>query len=661
MPAIRLADIPNAGPQALGPSGNLLSPSAPQLTGAAALDPNALAGVAKQMQLDTYNLNAFSGEAAGLANMGDALGDVATIGFRFSRQMQDAKDDADYQQAKTVLEATWQKQLRDQETVPFAKWGENFQKHLATAQTALSEIKFSNRVAGKINQEFGAFAETRGIMINGLANKRQIEDYQKVTEIAYKRELANGNLEGAFSVINNAEKIGTYGKSDAETARLNVEIEVNRKSKAERNANLESAIILDPQNWERDLMEGLKTGSSKLQTDLSREEINRLLPYARQQSRVAEVDKMTLIEDMVLKGEFQTREELVKALEDKKRPDLMPNVQIPERAKQSLLATFEQSPEKQMESIKLIPAMIKKIESFDFSEDQNLEKYISLASEVRSLPEGYRKEPLDLLYDKFRDFKESRKPVPANALSQIKKMAAQDLDAGGYGKWETDENKLPTEATRKAYIEANLRYSQEMTALENWAKANPDKAKVDTEVYRAHNDIITQQNKLDAAAGRPLTRKPVDLKGVPAKPDKTSGPPDPDEVLRTAPKGASATSKPVGKVTYYNFPGDPYSDSDSRNLIGAWNNKLDKDSLAISPDIERKFKAAGIGKGDAVELTLADGSTVTRFFHDRTMQDEQAIRKFGKPLRGRFDFHAPDGKGANDGMAVVSFRKATAA
>ena len=69
---------------------------------------------------------------------------------------------------------------------------------------------------------------------------------------------------------------------------------------------------------------------------------------------------------------------------------------------------------------------------------------------------------------------------------------------------------------------------------------------------------------------------------------------------------AVAALREEGKVTHYNFPGDAYSDSNSRAGIGAWNNKLNENSLAISPDIESKFKAAGIGKGDPVELTLAD-------------------------------------------------------
>jgi len=147
---------------------------------------------------------------------------------------------------------------------------------------------------------------------------------------------------------------------------------------------------------------------------------------------------------------------------------------------------------------------------------------------------------------------------------------------------------------------------------------------------------------------------PVGMGGVYVPPVPSPTPAKSEDLIN---KGKAI--KAEGKVTNYNFPGDPYSDSNSRNRIGAWDNTLTKNSLSISPDIERKFKAAGIGNGDPVELTLADGSTVIRNWDDRTMQDAEAIKKFGKPLRGRFDFHSPGGKQKNDGMAVVSFRKAT--
>lgn len=669
MPAIRLADIPNAGPQAAAASAAMIgAPSVPryqvnpevaQLGGAAMMDSRSTRNAAQSMLTQTLELDAFSQEARAMGKFADSIGGLGDVAMKWGQKFAAAKDDADLTRGETVLAEFKQKQLSEQQSLPPEKWQENWGRNQDQAKRKLAEIKFSNNAAEKFNPYLERWSTLTGVEIDSQFRKRQLDGYQLDAEIGYKRELAADNIEGALGIISRFEKNGTLAPKTAERFRFDVELETIKKSKAERNANIESGIILDPQKWEEDLTKGIESGSSKLQTDLTKEEMLRFLGNARQQSRFAEVDKLSRVEDLMLKGEFQSVEELEKALD---RPDLMPNVKLPERAVQSLKASFLQSPERQAESIKLLPAIIQKIEAFDVSSDPKLENYFDLASEIRSLPEGYRREPLDLLYDKFREYKDGRKPVPATALGQIKKQATDDLQNGGFGKWKTDKDGAIPDDQRPGYISANLRFSQEMTSLENWAKANPDKAKVDTEVYKAHNDIITELNKVDAAAGRPSTRRPVDIPSISKPPANPSGIPDPDEILRSAPTGASTPgAQPLGKVTSYNFPNDPYSDTNSRNLIGAWNNRLDENSLAISPDIERKFKAAGIGKGDPVELTLADGSTVIRTWDDRTMQDAQAIKKFGKPLTGRFDFHSPGGKQKNDGMAVVSFRKAPTA
>jgi len=659
MPAIRLADIPNAGPQALGPSTGILAPQAAQLGRAAMIDPSGMRNAAQSMLTQTLELDAFSQEARAMGKFADSIGGLGDVAMKWGEKFAEAKDDADLTRGDTVLAEFKQKQLAEQQSLPPEKWQENWGRNQEEARRKLADIKFSNNAAEKFNPYLERWSTLTGVEIDSQFRKRQLDGYQLDAEIGYKRELAADNIEGALGIISRFEKNGTLAPKTAERFRFDVELETIKKSKAERNANIESAIILDPQKWEEDLTQGIQSGSSKLQTDLTKEEMLRFLGNARQQSRFAEVDKLSRVEDLLLKGEFQSVEELEKALD---RPDLMPKVKLPERAVQSLKASFLESPERQAESIKLLPAIVQKIEAYDVSSDSKLENYFDLASEVRSLPEGYRREPLDLLYDKFRQYKDGRKPVPATALGQIKKQASDDLQNGGFGKWKTGKDGAIPDDQRPAYTSANLRFSQEMTALDNWAKANPDKAKVDSEVYRAHNEIITELNKVDAAAGRPSTRRPVEIPSISKPTANPSGIPDPDEILRSAPTGASAPgAQPLGKVTSYNFPNDPYSDTNSRNRIGAWNNTLDENSLAISPDIERKFKAAGIKEGDAVELILADGSRVVRNWDDRTMQDAQAIKKFGKPLRGRFDFHSPQGRQSNDGIAVVSFRKATAA
>lgn len=671
MPAIRLADIPNAGPQSIAPAGVALqrlsvpgfqvNPEVAQLAGAAAVDTQPLDRAARSMLTQTLELDAFSQEARAASKLGEAIQGLGNVAMEYQQKFSKAKDTADTARAETLLQATWQKQQNDQLGQPSEKWGEIWTRNLETAKRGLGEIKFSNDAAGAILPYFERWSTIKALEVEGQRKKEQIAGFRKDIEAASLAKVASEDFEGAIKIINDSVKNGIHSAPEATEWSARLLDDIARKAKAERNANIESAIILDPQKWERDLTGGLETGSSKLRTDISREEINRLYPFAKQQARLAESDKMEVFYNLIFKNEFQTTEELKAAMEDKTRPDLMPNVELPERAKQNLIKTFTLTPAQQDEAMKLFPALKHMAEAYDGADDPDMEKYISIGNQIRMLPEGRRDELLDILGAKHRAYRETKKPIPASALTSIEKRAEADLKAGGFGKWMTDENGNVTEDTRQARDEAYLRYDQEMTALKRWAKANPEKAQDDIEVQRAYNEIITQQNKLDAAAGRKPTRRPVDIPSLKTAPAQPAGVPDPDEILRSSPTGASAPGKPVGKVTSYNFPGDPYSDTNSRNLIGAWNNTLTESSLAISPDIEKKFKAAGIEEGDAVELVLADGTRVVRNWDDRTMQDEQAIKRFGKPLRGRFDFHQPRGKYENDGIAVVSFRKATAA
>ncbi len=126
------------------------------------------------------------------------------------------------------------------------------------------------------------------------------------------------------------------------------------------------------------------------------------------------------------------------------------------------------------------------------------------------------------------------------------------------------------------------------------------------------------------------------------------------------PPQASHDNNATGKITSYGYEGDQYGGPNAKaTKVGAFNNPLTDKSLAVSPDIQAKFKEAGIKPMEPVELTLADGTKVVRNYDDHTASDQEA-RKLGlKPLRGRFDFRSVGGKQEKDGMRIVSFRKYT--
>ena len=144
-----------------------------------------------------------------------------------------------------------------------------------------------------------------------------------------------------------------------------------------------------------------------------------------------------------------------------------------------------------------------------------------------------------------------------------------------------------------------------------------------------------------------------------------NAPQPPPEPVITISKSRSQPStpnpesqEPFGKITSYNWKGDPYTDSQSRAMVGSFG-KLTEEGMAVSPDIEKQFRDQGIKPKDRIQITLADGTTMERTWEDRTMGDKQAIKKFGKPLTGRFDLNFPQGTKPHEksGLAVVGFQK----
>lgn len=131
-----------------------------------------------------------------------------------------------------------------------------------------------------------------------------------------------------------------------------------------------------------------------------------------------------------------------------------------------------------------------------------------------------------------------------------------------------------------------------------------------------------------------------------------------------APQGSSQ-EKPAtasAKTTHYGYKGDPNWDYNSSIGVGAFvsdteklqivagkdtPNKLKQGDIAVSPDMENKFRSAGIKPGEAVTVTLKDGRKHTGRWMDRTRSD----------LVGRVDIYSPNGPTNIDDQPVIGFHK----
>ena len=643
MPSIRLADIPNAGPQALGPSTGILAPQAAKLTGSAMVDSSIATRGAKSMLDQTLELDAYSKENAAWGKLAYQVGQVGEVALAWGEKMARAKDTADLARAETLMRSAFEKQQNEQMNTPVDKWQERWAANVEQAKKAIGEIGISNNAASQLSPAFERWGEMSGIQIEGQANKKRIEGYRMDIKANALMKLSDGDYEGAFAVIDKGVKDGTYSADEGELEKAMMQDDVVRKTKEQQREKITSEILTDPRRA-KEILTKAKNGEVTEFGELDPSRVKLHLYEADRQIRATDSENWNSLVEKIQNRDIANKDQLKKEA-DGMRIDPAKY----KRLENAIAANISFDP-------KVAGDLKAKVAGFDFSSDQNDSKFYDLKAEIASrLPKDHAQllvGELDSGWKKSLDGtpKSPREVYRSDFIQGIKRIGESGL-LGDTG-LDKDGKTIVDQSKNNAY---NAKVYSVMQGMDDWFNnpANKDKTPADAQQHRdslieplLKGKALELFKQKSSSAIRPNTPFQTGMVGGVNKSDlaKPTPPPAAKDLIKEG-----KALKGEGKVTSYNFPNDPYSDSNSRNLIGAWNNKLTKDSLAISPDIERKFKAAGIGKGDAVELTLADGSKVIRNWDDRTSQK----------LKGRFDFHSPDGKQAKDGMAVVSFRKAS--
>ena len=669
MPAIRLADIPNAGPQALGPSTGLLAPRAAQLGNAAAMNPQALKGVAQDMRLQTYNLDSFSGEAKGMAKMGDALGDVSTVGLRFSNKMAEAKDDSDIEKARTILSKAALIQENEQRNLPPEKWGEHFQELQGKIKSDVQNIGFSKNAGAKFDAFYQGWSMQTGLRIEGMANKEKIDGYKQDAKIGYMRELAAGNEQGAISIVNRFRANGTLSEQDAKDFLGDIDIKAIHLAE-QRQTNIINADIVSDWTTAKTNLDKYVTGEKDPDAKadgpygvMPMTKVKRLLSEVDRQGKYVEATNYNTLAQAIDGNspvKLKNGDEIL--ISDNAKLDQAVNdikVTDPAALKRLRLLVSDNV----AYNPQAVSSVNARLANYDPSTDPTMSEFNAISNDIASnVPKNLRSVMQSDLTSAWTKFSKDgttdpKKKWQGEMINQINDLGKNGV-LGDMGTVKDSNGLFTNRIKDQAKFDAawNKVYNLQ-TEMRDWFNdpANKGKSPEDARAYlNARIKGPVQDSAAKGAALSPKRDMPSSyspnagsaISNAISAPTPTPPPTKSEDLIK---KGKEM--KAEGKVTSYNFPGDNYSDSNSRNWKGAWNNKLTENSLAVSPDIEQKFASSGIKKGDPVEMRLADGSTVIRNWDDRTSDK----------LRGRFDFHSPTGKQKNDGMAVVSFRKAPTA
>ena len=608
----------------------------------------------------TLELDAFSQKAKAAAKFGQSIGKIGEVALAWGDKMARAKDTADLARAETLMRSAFEKQQNDQMNTPVDKWQEKWTSNVEQTKKAIGEIGISNNAAQSLSPAFERWGKMSGIQIEGEANKKRIEGYKMDIKANALMKFADGDYEGGFAIIDQGVKDGTFSAEQGKLDKAMMQDDAVRKFEADQANNITAALSTDPDSVVAEMDKAIAgTESTFGKIDASKAKVYKA--RAERESKNLLIERKNDIINGINSGDILDRKSLDTWNAEKAGGKI--DAATLNKMERMISLNVAYNPE-------AIVAARTAITGYNPAADDatGWTKYNQILDQIQTtVPKDMRERMMGELKDTWsataREGK-SRNPKQDYAASLMVKI--QELGEGGFLGVETGKDKPGDKGIVVDQDKAMAYWSKVESIQSNMIDWLNDPKNKDASPEQASSQLkaILGKSAQDGAAARIMEKNkprasgyvvPAGMGGVYVPPVAPSPTPTKSEDLINKGKAIKAE----GKVTSYNFPGDAYSDTNSRNLIGAWNNKLTENSLAISPDIERKFKSSGIGKGDPVELTLADGSTVIRNWDDRTMQDEQATRKFGKPLRGRFDFHSPDGKQASDGMAVVSFRKAT--
>ena len=532
MPTIRLADIPNAGPQALGPSTGILAPQAAKLTGAAMVDSSVATRGAKSMLDQTLALDAFSKEDAAMGKLAYQVGEIGEVALAYSEKMSRAKDTADLARAETLMRSAFEKQQNDQMNTPVDKWQEKWTANIEQTKKAIGEIGISNNAAQSLSPAFERWGTMSGIQIEGAANKKRIEGYQQDIEANALMKIADDDIEGAIGIYNKAVADEIISEPQGKLAVARLADNHARKAKEERNANVATSIIQNPIEAERDLADALKSGASQLFPELTeKSEIVRAYDSARAEASryKSRLDDDAL--DMVLTGQLPTEKDVRDFVGDA----------LPEQQVLPLLKALSETPIEREKALSMRPMVYAMADSYNpDNDDENQSEYFKIRDTILQLPSDQREEPLAMLR-KSRD--EKADPTPLNvAKGQMKDL----FDAGQFGSWKVGDDKKPlNEEEWNKYIEAGRKYAGHKSSLENWAKNNPREASDPNKVYEQFNRNLNYERQLQKFQQEKTRSRWWWEEAAPVAPPPP--PIDPDEVLKKTKAKSSLTPKATQK------------------------------------------------------------------------------------------------------------------
>lgn len=502
MPVIRIAEIPNAGPQAVGAStanigvprfgGMTVEPEVAQLTGAAALSDTSIRRGAQSMLTESLELDAFSAEAEAGVRMAKQISSLGYVAGQMAEQFGKAKDTADLARAETVMRAAFEKQQNEQLDLPVDKWEENWTRNLDQTRKALSEIKISNNAAAELAPSWDRWSELSSLQIRTQSRRKQIEGFQMDVDANAMMRIADDDLTGAFAIYDRAVKDGIFTPEEGKMRSAKIYDDQVRKAQEQNLDRLTASMNAEPEAM-LPLFERRSRGEEVPELgDISPVQASSFADKTTSVLRGKMADADDAADQAVQTGAIRTKEEL---------REKFPN--LPERrllAHEATMAqVFDASPEGWARVTSARPKIQGAIELYDpAQDDMEMTRYFEVKDRInREMPAGERAEFIEQLDTKRREG--NKLPLAMrDAVALVDKLETQ----GFFGKTdpkrlESDREDVRAEEARKL-IDIGVKRQAVYDELMKWSKENPVDAR-DREKVIQQMKILVDPSAVDAA------------------------------------------------------------------------------------------------------------------------------------------------------------------
>lgn len=615
--------------------------------------------VAKSAEMPDLPAEKLSAPYAALGSVGRAISQAGGALGALVVAERRAEADIQISEADNAMEG-----IRDRMTVfqmenaDPSTWKPEADRLLNGLRTQISENSKLNPLAlNHINDRLGKFEQRlRGDVEIGSVKKKI--DLAKSSFVARReRAIDNQNPEEFNEVNRLGVERGYWYEHEAVYSEQRFKETGERKLKETRAKEYDDAqnyiIAIAGENGE----EAARTTVDGLDNRFDEADKERLRGVAGQVARDRQGQVIDFFSEGIASGAINS-EEAIDAVEN---PHITPVLRA--KAKESLASFNSEQALREREERGVENAVALRIAARDYNprEDPTGEKYFTLRQTVyRNVPEGLRNSVLDTLEAKY-----SGKSIPVDATTRgyVESTLGVMFDPkGGTIPWRKETPVLTPKGKPVIGPDGNPK-----TEIVEDLKEKQRAIDVQARVERDMNEWLQRNPN----ATLPEIKKQI----IETLPNGTRAGAL-QSIIKAAGVKAAEPTAALGNVTSYGYPGDTTPDSNSKLGIGAFvpqveqdkikrgefsEYKLQRGDIAVSPDIEAQFRAAGIGPMDYVMVKLENGEVRQGRWMDKTAQDEDIlagrVRGVTKPLRGRFDFYSPKRKDYSDGAKVVKWWK----